>query len=137
MIGCNEYIGWYDGLPAKADTIAFKTAYDKPMVMSELGGEAPFGRHGDEDTAWTEEYQANVLSSPDPHAEVGHGVLFRGNAEAEIRRELVRKGYIKGIIGLPPNLFYGTGIPACIVVVDKEDAQACKGIFMIDASADS
>ncbi|WP_457811894.1 type I restriction-modification system subunit M [Sinorhizobium meliloti] len=63
-----------------------------------------------------------------------HGVLFRGNAEAEIRRSLVRKGYIKGIIGLPANLFYGTGIPACIVVVDKEDAQARKGIFMIDAS---
>jgi len=63
-----------------------------------------------------------------------HGVLFRGNAEAEIRRNLIRKGYIKGIIGLPANLFYGTGIPACIVVIDKEDAQARKGIFMIDAS---
>ncbi len=63
-----------------------------------------------------------------------HGVLFRGNAEADIRRKLVRKGYIKGIIGLPANLFYGTGIPACIVVIDKEDAQARKGIFMIDAS---
>ncbi len=63
-----------------------------------------------------------------------HGVLFRGGAEAEIRRNLVRKGYIKGIIGLPPNLFYGTGIPACIVVVDKEEAGARKGIFMIDAS---
>ncbi len=63
-----------------------------------------------------------------------HGVLFRGNAEADIRRDLVRKGYIKGIIGLPANLFYGTGIPACIVVVDKEDAHARKGIFMIDAS---
>ena len=64
-----------------------------------------------------------------------HGVLFRGNAEADIRRALVRKGYIKGIIGLPANLFYGTGIPACIIVVDKEDAHARKGIFMIDASA--
>jgi type I restriction enzyme M protein len=64
-----------------------------------------------------------------------HGVLFRGNAEADIRRALVRKGYIKGIIGLPPNLFYGTGIPACIIVVDKQDAHARKGIFMIDASA--
>jgi type I restriction enzyme M protein len=64
-----------------------------------------------------------------------HGVLFRGNAEADIRRALVRKGYIKGIIGLPANLFYGTGIPACIIVVDKHDAHARKGIFMIDASA--
>ncbi len=63
-----------------------------------------------------------------------HGVLFRGNAEADIRRSLVRKGYIKGIIGLPPNLFYGTGIPACIVVIDKQDSHARKGIFMIDAS---
>lgn len=63
-----------------------------------------------------------------------HGVLFRGNAEAEIRRKLVRKGYIRAIIGLPANLFYGTGIPACIVVIDKEGAHARKGIFMIDAS---
>jgi type I restriction enzyme M protein len=63
-----------------------------------------------------------------------HGVLFRGNAEADIRRALVRKGYIKGIIGLPANLFYGTGIPACIVVIDKAESHARKGIFMIDAS---
>lgn len=64
-----------------------------------------------------------------------HGVLFRSNAEADIRRALVRKGYIKSIIGLPPNLFYGTGIPACIVVIDKKGASARKGVFMIDASA--
>jgi type I restriction enzyme M protein len=63
-----------------------------------------------------------------------HGVLFRGHAEANIRRNLVRQGYIKGIIGLPPNLFYGTGIPACIVVLDKENAHARRGIFMVDAS---
>lgn len=63
-----------------------------------------------------------------------HGVLFRGNAEAEIRKSLIRKGYIKAIVGLPANLFYGTGIPACIVVVDKKDAAARKGIFLIDAS---
>jgi type I restriction enzyme M protein len=64
-----------------------------------------------------------------------HGVLFRGNAEAAIRRNLIRKGYIKGIIGLPANLFYGTGIPACIIVIDKEDAHSRKGIFLINASA--
>jgi type I restriction enzyme M protein len=63
-----------------------------------------------------------------------HGVLFRGHAEATIRRALLQRGYIKGIIGLPPNLFYGTGIPACIVVLDKENAQARTGVFMIDAS---
>ncbi len=62
-----------------------------------------------------------------------HGVLFRGNAEAEIRTNLIRKGYIKGIIGLPANLFYGTGIPACIILIDKENAQNRKGIFMVDA----
>lgn len=63
-----------------------------------------------------------------------HGVLFRGNAEAVIRKQLLKRGYIKGIIGLPANLFYGTGIPACIIVIDKENAQARTGIFMIDAS---
>lgn len=62
-----------------------------------------------------------------------HGVLFRGNAEAEIRTNLIKKGYIKGIIGLPANLFYGTGIPAAIILIDKENAQNRKGIFMIDA----
>jgi type I restriction enzyme M protein len=63
-----------------------------------------------------------------------HGVLFRGNAEAVIRRQLVRSGILKGIIGLPANLFFGTGIPACILVLDKENATARKGVFMIDAS---
>lgn len=63
-----------------------------------------------------------------------HGVLFRGNAEATIRKNLIKRGYIKGIIGLPANLFYGTGIPACIVVIDKADATERKGVFMIDAS---
>jgi len=63
-----------------------------------------------------------------------HGVLFRGNAEAEIRKSIIKRGYIKGIIGLPSNLFYGTGIPACIIVLDKENADRRKGIFMIDAS---
>jgi len=63
-----------------------------------------------------------------------HGVLFRGNAEGDIRRNIIRKRYIKGIIGLPPNLFYGTGIPACIIVLDKENAASRSGIFMIDAS---
>ncbi|MGY2082333.1 N-6 DNA methylase [Blastococcus sp. SYSU DS0539] len=63
-----------------------------------------------------------------------HGVLFRGNAEATIRRNLLKRGFIKGIIGLPPNLFYGTGIPACVVILDKENAQSRTGVFMIDAS---
>lgn len=70
-----------------------------------------------------------------------HGVLFRGNVESEIRKSLIQKGYLKGIIGLPANLFYGTGIPACVIVIDLEHAEATKdlsdderGIFMVDAS---
>ncbi|MGO1368096.1 type I restriction-modification system subunit M [Senegalia sp. (in: firmicutes)] len=63
-----------------------------------------------------------------------HGVLFRGNAEATIRENIIKRGYIKGIIGLPANLFYGTGIPAAIIVIDKANASVRKGIFMIDAS---
>ncbi|CAA0144381.1 Type I restriction system adenine methylase, HsdM family [Tenacibaculum maritimum] len=63
-----------------------------------------------------------------------HGVLFRGNAEAEIRKNILERKWIKGIIGLPANLFYGTGIPACVIVLDKEHANKRKGVFMIDAS---
>lgn len=63
-----------------------------------------------------------------------HGVLFRGNTEAQIREELIKRGLIKAIIGLPANLFYGTGIPACIIVIDKKEATNRTGIFMIDAS---
>lgn len=61
-----------------------------------------------------------------------HGVLFRGHAEAAIRQQLLDRGFVKGIVGLPPNLFYGTGIPACIVMLDKENASP--GVFMVDAS---
>ena len=63
-----------------------------------------------------------------------HGMLFRGGAEGVIRKNIIRKGYIKGIIGLPGNLFYGTGIPACIIMLDKENAAGRTGLFMIDAS---
>jgi type I restriction enzyme M protein len=63
-----------------------------------------------------------------------HGVLFRGNAEATIRKRLLKQGFIKGVIGLPANLFYGTGIPACIVILDKENAVGRTGVFMIEAS---
>ncbi|HUI06637.1 MAG TPA: N-6 DNA methylase [Verrucomicrobiae bacterium] len=83
-------------------------------------------------------YLLHILRSIKPGGKgaciLPHGVLFRGNAEAAIRKNLVLRGYIKAIIGLPANLFYGTGIPACIVVLDKADATARKGIFMIDAS---
>ena len=62
-----------------------------------------------------------------------HGVLFRGNAEYDIRKEIVDKKYIKGIIGLPANIFFGTGIPASIIIIDKKDKDSRKGIFIIDA----
>ena len=79
----------------------------------------------------------HILKSmkPDGHAAVilPHGVLFRGNAEADIRKFIVRRHWIRGIIGLPPNLFFGTGIPACIIVLDKANAPLSKGLFMIDA----
>jgi len=60
VLGCNEYIGWYDGTPDKLDRIAWKTPYNKPVVLSEFGAGALAGYHGDDETAWTEEYQANI-----------------------------------------------------------------------------
>ena len=64
------------------------------------------------------------------------GVLFRGNAEETIRTSIIQKGLIEGIVAFPPNIFYGTGIPACVIVIDKAGASTRQGVFMIDASRD-
>ncbi len=60
VLGCNEYVGWYDGLPSKADDLEWRTKYQKPLVMSEFGGDALFGNHGDALARWTEEYQESI-----------------------------------------------------------------------------
>ena len=86
------------------------------------------------DYAWLLHVLKSLKSTGKAAVILPHGVLFRGNAEADIRKKIIDRGYIKGIIGLPANLFFGTGIPACILVLDKEDAADRTGIFMIDAS---
>ena len=97
-------------------------------------GAEPPEKNGD--FAWLMHILKSLKTTGKAAVILPHGVLFRGNAEATIRKSIIDKGYIKGIIGLPANLFYGTGIPACIIVIDKEDADARSGIFMIDASHD-
>lgn len=97
-------------------------------------GDRPPEKNGD--FAWLMHILKSLKSTGKAAVILPHGVLFRGNAEATIRKAIIDKGYIKGIIGLPANLFYGTGIPACILVIDKSDADERKGIFMIDASHD-
>jgi type I restriction enzyme M protein len=99
-------------------------------------GRFEFGRPPDKngDYAFLLHVLKSLKSSGKAAVILPHGVLFRGHAEAHIRRQLLQRGYIKGIIGFPPNLFYGTGIPACVVVLDKENAVGRTGVFMIDAS---
>ncbi len=97
-------------------------------------GDRPPEKNGD--FAWLLHILKSLKSTGKAAVILPHGVLFRGNAEATIRKAIIDKGYIKGIIGLPANLFYGTGIPACIIIIDKSDADERKGIFMIDASHD-
>ena len=60
VIGCNEYVGWYERTPEDADRITWKTPYTKPLIMTEFGADAQFGLHGDPDERWTEEYQESV-----------------------------------------------------------------------------
>ena len=60
VIGVNEYIGWYEGRPETADVTQWNIAYDKPLILSEFGGDAKAGLHGAENQRWTEEYQANI-----------------------------------------------------------------------------
>lgn len=97
-------------------------------------GDRPPEKNGD--FAWLLHILKSLKRNGKAAVILPHGVLFRGNAEATIRQTIVDRGYIKGIIGLPANLFYGTGIPACIIIIDKEGAEERNGIFMIDASHD-
>ena len=60
VLGCNEYVGWYDGPPEKADRLSWKVTLSKPLVVSEFGGDALAGRHGDKSVRWTEEYQRDI-----------------------------------------------------------------------------
>jgi type I restriction enzyme M protein len=111
---------WTNGLVPEND----------PYSRFEYG--VPPAKNGD--YAFLLHFIASLKSSGKGAIILPHGVLFRGNREADIRTELIRHRYIKGIIGLPANLFYGTGIPACILVIDKDNAHVRNGIFMIDAS---
>ncbi len=97
-------------------------------------GDTPPEKNGD--FAWLLHILKSLKTTGKAAVILPHGVLFRGNAESTIRKHIIDKGYIKGIIGLPANLFYGTGIPACIIVIDKSDADERTGIFMVDASHD-
>ena len=114
----------------KAWTTGLNPAHDEYKRFD--GYATPPAKNGD--YAFLLHFIASLKSRGKGAIILPHGVLFRGNKEADIRRKLIRRGYIKGIIGLPANLFYGTGIPACIIVIDKENADHRTGIFMIDAS---
>ncbi len=63
-----------------------------------------------------------------------HGVLFRGGSEAKIRKELIKSNKLDAVIGLPANLFYGTGIPTCVLVYKGVDAKESRDVLFIDAS---
>ena len=65
-----------------------------------------------------------------------HGVLFRGGEERETRRHFIERGWLEAIIGLPAGLFYGTGIPACVLVLNKKDAPKRKHVVFINADRD-
>ncbi|GLC31165.1 type I restriction-modification system subunit M [Clostridium omnivorum] len=114
----------------KAWGLGFNPSSDVYSRFTDYG--LPPEKNGD--YAWLLHLVKSMKSTGKGAIILPHGVLFRGNVEAAIRKNIIDHGYIKGIIGLPANLFYGTGIPACIIVLDKENASSRKGIFMIDAS---
>jgi type I restriction enzyme M protein len=73
---------------------------------------------------------------PSQHGRVGvivpHGVLFRGGSEGRIRQQLIEENLLDAVIGLPENLFYGTGIPAAILIFRRDKAD--DSVLFIDAS---
>ena len=113
---------WSDGLKASSDKYKRFEGFGIPPV-----------KNGD--YAWFLHVLKSLNSTGKAGIVMPHGVLFRGNAEETIRIQLLNTHYIKGIVSLPANLFYGTGIPACLVFIDKENADTREGIFFIDASS--
>jgi type I restriction enzyme M protein len=133
-------VNWASGFNPQDDLYG---RFEKDEIESAKTGKASFKTPPDKngDYAFLLHILKSLKSTGKGACILPHGVLFRGNAEAEIRKSLILRGYIKGIIGLPANLFYGTGIPACIIVMDKEDTMVQSGlgltprpIFMVDAS---
>lgn len=123
---------WSDGITVDKDKYKRFDGYGVKADDGTHGTGIPPEKNGD--FAWF----LHVLKSLNSTGKAGiilpHGVLFRGNAEETIRKAILDKKYIKGIVGLPANLFYGTGIPASIILIDKEDTETRDGVFIIDAS---
>ncbi len=84
-------------------------------------------------------FLTHMIESLNEHGKAGvvlpHGVLFRGSAEGKIRQRLIEENLLKAVIGLPANLFYGTGIPASILIFDMDKGDNTEVLF-IDASKD-
>lgn len=123
------------------DFVVANPPFSLKAWSSGLTADTEFDRFGDGrppekngDFAFLLHLLASMKSTGSGSVILPHGVLFRGNKEAALRERVLKHGYIKGIIGLPANLFYGTGIPASIIVLDKSEACAERPIFMIDAS---
>ena len=119
---------WTSGLDPEADVYG-RFSYDTPTGKALV---VPPTKNGD--YAFLLHVLASLKSTGRGAVILPHGVLFRGNAEGTIRESLLRRGLIEGVIGLPANLFYGTGIPACIVVLDKSQAATRDAVFLVDAS---
>jgi type I restriction enzyme M protein len=79
---------------------------------------------------------SHMLEVANEHGKVGvvipHGVLFRGASEGKIRQQTIEENLLEAVIGLPANLFYGTGIPAAIAIFNK--AKKSDDVLFIDAS---
>ncbi len=95
-----------------------------PVWMPEKGKKA--------DLMFVQHMLAVLMASGRLATVMPHGVLFRGGEEREARRHFIDHGYLEAVIGLPANLFYGTGIPACILVLNKGDAAKRRHVLFIN-----
>ena len=96
-----------------------------PVMMPEKGKKA--------DLMFVQHMLAVLKSDGRMATVMPHGVLFRGGEEREARKYFIEQGYLEAVIGLPGNLFYGTGIPACILVLNKANANERDSVLFINA----
>ncbi len=107
----------------KKESIAYPGRF--PVWMPEKGKKA--------DLMFVQHMLAVLKSDGRMATVMPHGVLFRGGEEREARKHFIDHGYLEAVIGLPGNLFYGTGIPACILVLNKDGAKTRDHVLFINA----
>lgn len=129
--------GWWESAEVAAEAEGKKPNYAKEVhdAFGRFSYGTPPRSYGD--LAFAQHMVASLKQNGRMGVVLPHGVLFRGSSEGKIRQGMLKDDIIEAIVGLPSKLFYNTGIPACVLIINKSKPAHLKGkVIIIDASMD-